>query len=142
MAKIQQYNSDVSKWASATKRKIKLEILRLVVSVGPGHNQQKVGVKKYAGEASRIDFNMPYYMVFVHKGAGRGYGGSKSGVFSSSTGKRKTNPLSMGRMGTGKRRAKPFFNPIVEEQFPELHDIVAIYHGEKVMAKIEKILIR
>lgn len=142
MSKTQQFNTDVAKWANETKRKIKLEILRLVLSIGPGHNQQKVGVKKYAGEASRIDFNMPYYMVFVHKGAGRGYGGSKSGLFTSPTGKRTTNPLSAGKMGTGKRKAKPFFNPIVEAQFPELHDIVAIYHGEKVMAKIEKILIR
>lgn len=114
-----------------------------MLNVGPGHDQQKSSVKKYAGEASRIDFGMPYYMAFVHKGAGRGYGGVKSGEFTiRGGGKRKTNPSSMGRMGTGKRKPKPFFNPVMEEMFPELAQIIATYHGDKVFAKIEKILIR
>lgn len=115
----------------------------MILNIGPGHDQQKVSVKKYAGEASKIDFSMPYYMVFVHKGAGRGYGGSKTGEFTSLLGgKRKTNTSSLGKMGTGKRKAKPFFNPVIEQLFPQLADIIANYHGDKVMAKIEKILIR
>lgn len=143
MSLLTQYNSDVSQWTNKARRKIKLEVLRLVLNVGPGHDQQKASVKKYAGEASKIDFSMPYYMAFVHKGAGRGYGGNKSGEFSlKGGGKGKTNPLSMGKIGTGKRKAKPFFNPVIEELFPELANIIAQYHGDKVFAKIEKILVR
>ena len=138
-----EFNKGVSAWSNGTKRKIKLEVLRLVLNIGPGHDQQKVDVRKYAGEASKINFSFPYYMVFVHKGAGRGYGGNKTGLFTKASGaKGKTNANSMGKMGTGKRKAKPWFNPIVESQFPVLADLVGTYHGDKAIAKISKILIK
>lgn len=69
------FNTQVRKWTGATRRQMKLRILQLVVSIGPGHDQQKTRVRYYLGEANRIQFSFPYYMVFVHKGAGRGYGG-------------------------------------------------------------------
>lgn len=138
-----EFNQGVSAWSNGTKRKIKLEVLRQVLNIGPGHNNQQVAVRKYAGEASKINFSFPYYMVFVHKGAGRGYGGNKTGLFTRASGRKgTTNPLSMGKMGTGRRKPKPWFNPIVESQFPALADLVATYHGGKVMLKIEKILIK
>lgn len=137
------FNTQVSRWSSGTKRKMKLRTLQLVLNVGPGHDDQKVSVRKYHGEASKIQFSFPYYMVFVHKGAGRGYGGNKTGLFTNKRGgKGKTNKSSMGKMGTGKRKAKPWFNPVLEEQFPELSDIISSYHGNKVAANIAKILIR
>jgi hypothetical protein len=138
-----QFNTQVASWSRSTHRKIKQEVLRMVLNVGPGYEQQKVAVKKYGGEASKITFNFPYYMVFVHKGAGRGYGGNKTGLFTNKKGdKSNTNTASMGKMGTGKRKAKPFFNPVVEAAFPNLADTIGQYHGDKVFAKIQKILIR
>lgn len=140
---VENYNKDVNQWAGATKRKLKLKVMQLVAHRGPGLKQQKVSVKKYLGEASKIDFAFPYYMVFVHKGAGRGYGGNKTGLFTQSNGRKgKTNPNSMGRMGTGKRQAKPWFNPVLEEQFPALAELIANYHGQKVIAQLQKILIK
>jgi hypothetical protein len=142
---IQQYNAEVSAWSRNTNRKVKLEIARLILktSTGTAQSMQKSAVTKYGGEASKISFSFPYYMVFVHKGAGRGYGGSITKQFSNAKGgKTKTNTNSLGKMGTGKRKAKPFFNPVVEDAFPILADIIGTYHGDKVIAKIQKILIR
>lgn len=140
----QQYNAEVGTWSRDTNRKVKLEVARLTLKYsGQAIAQQKAAVKKYGGEASKIIFGYPYYMVFVHKGAGRGYGGSKTGLFTNKAGgKSKTSLSSMGKMGTGKRVAKPFFNPVVENAFPILADIIGTYHGDKVFAKIQKILIR
>lgn len=141
---LQQYNQDVSRWGNDTKRKLKLQVLQMVASKdGPGANNQQVRVQKYMGLASKINFSFPYYMAFVHKGAGRGYGGHKTGLFTKKDGsKGVTNQNAMGKMGTGQRTAKPWFNPVLESQFPALADLVANYHGEKVILNIQKILIK
>lgn len=140
----ENYNKNVRSWNQVTTRKMKKEILRMTaVYSGQAQRAPKSQVRTYMGEASRISWAFPYYMVFVHKGAGRGYGGSKTGLFTRADGRKgKTNKLSMGRMGTGRRQAKPWFNPIVEERFPELAAIIAQYHAGKVLANMEKILIR
>jgi len=138
-----EFNQRVRAWGSGTKRKLKVKILQQVLNIGPGYNNQQVAVKNYAGEASKINFGFPYYMVFVHKGAGRGYGGSKSGKYTTKSGSKGiTNRSSMGKMGTGVRKPKPWFNPVLEAEFPALADLVSTYHGGKVFPRIEKILIR
>lgn len=139
----QQFNRDVAGWGRNTKGKLKIEVLRTISRTGPGYKQINVGVKQYMGEASKIDFSFAYYMIFVHKGAGRGYGGVKSGKFTTKSGKKGiTSPLSFGKMGTGKRIARPWFNPIIDQQFPVLADLIANYHGEKAILNIQKILIK
>jgi len=144
MARVDEYNKDINEWTAETKRKIKREVLQLTARYsGKGYAEQKAAARKYAGEASKITFSFPYYMVFVHKGAGRGYGGNITGQFTRRNGsKGETNKRSMGRMGTGKRKPKPFFNPVIEAQFPALADLVANYKGDKVILQIQKILIR
>lgn len=139
----QEFNQGVLKWSRNTKGKMQLNVLRMALSIGPGYKNQKVGVKNYLGEASKIDFSFPYYMVFFHKGAGRGYGGIKTGLFTKKSGSKGiTNPLSFGKMGTGKRKPNPWFNPVIEQQFPELADLIKTYHGSKVLLDIQKILIK
>lgn len=140
---VENYNKEINSWTSGTKRKLRLSALQMVVHKGGPGTKPKASVKKYMGEASKIDFDFPYYMVFVHKGAGRGYGGNKTGLFTQANGRKgKTNTASMGKMGTGKRKAKPWFNPVLDAQFPELANIVANHHGDKVIANIQKILIK
>ena len=81
-------------------------------------------------------------MVFFHKGAGRGYGGNKSGKYTRADGSKGiTDPRSFGKMGTGKRHPSPWFNPVIEAQFPELAEIVNSYHGEKIFINIQHVLI-
>jgi len=142
IALTQSYNKQVNAWNASTRRDMKKEVLRLVLNIGPGYENLNSGVRKYMGEAAKIQFSFPYYMVFVHKGAGRGYGGKKSGIFTRKDGsKGTTSKSSMGRMGTGKRIAKQWFNPVIEERFPALADLVANYRGEKVFLNIQRILI-
>lgn len=144
MARVDEYNKDVRGWTADTKRKVKREILQMTAKYsGQGYAKQEAKTKLYAGEASKITFSFPYYMVFVHKGAGRGYGGNKSKKFTNAKGgKNDTNPLSMGKMGAGKRKAKPWFNPVIESQFPVLADLIADYHTDKVFLQMQKILIK
>ena len=144
MARIDVYNKDVRNWSADTKRKIKREVLQLTAKYsGQGYAKQEAKTRLYAGEASKITFSFPYYMVFVHKGAGRGYGGSISKKFTNAKGgKSGTNPLSFGRMGSGKRKPKPWFNPIIEQQFPQLADLVTDYKTDKAILQMQKILIK
>jgi hypothetical protein len=144
MTLLDKFNQDVSKWTRGTKRELKLEVIQLT-AIYSGHARTDLDakVRRYAGEASKINFAFPYYMAFVHKGAGKGYGGTKTGLFTRTNGtKGTTNPDSMGKMGTGARRPKPWFNPVVESRFPALEEIVARYHGEKVTLNIQRILVR
>lgn len=136
------FNNDVAQWAAQSRRQMKMEVLRTVLNIGPGYHNLKSDVKKYHGEASKIGFSFPYYMVFVHKGAGRGYGGSKSGLFTKADGsKGETSKSSLGKMGTGRRKPKLWFNPVIEERFPALADLVRNYHGDKVILNIQRVLI-
>lgn len=142
MSLTQTFNRDVAQWGRDTLRSTRNQVLRLCLNVGPGYEQQTVSTRSYAGEANKITFAFPYYMVFVHKGAGRGYGGNKSGLYTRKDGsKGVTSQNSRGRQGSGKRVAKPWFNPVIESQFPLLADLVATYHGQKIAINIQRVLI-
>jgi hypothetical protein len=141
--KTNEFNQDVSKWTADSRRKMKRAVIQLTTQYsGAGQKQLKTLNRKYYGETNQIGFVFPLYMVFVHKGAGRGYGGNKTGFFSNRTGgKTATNPISSGRMGTGRRIPKPWFNPVIEANFPVLADLIATYHGGKQIDNIQRLLI-
>ena len=84
---------------SGELRKIRVQLLR----------------KNAAGIYSRIRFTFPRYGVFVEKGAVRGRGGAKGSKWLN---KRDieiyTNPEARNKMNTGGRRAKEWFNPVIE----------------------------
>ena len=138
-----EFNQDVREWTAAGRRKMKRAVIQLTTQYsGASQSQLKSSNKSYHGEINQIGFSFPYYLVFVHKGAGRGYGGNKTGFFSNKRGaKTATNPMSMGRMGTGRRVPKPWFNPVIEEKFPALADLISTYHGGKQIDNIQRLLI-
>ena len=87
-------------------------------------------VKNYTrvqqGVANRLSLSFSRHGVFQEKGAGRGHGGSKGSVWYDSQGRRKTtNPQSFGKMGSGKRIKKPWFNPVIDNVLPLLEAQVA-----------------
>lgn len=140
----QKYNSDLGRWGRNTRNRALQEVQKITKKYS-GHSRSdlKSSTRKFYGEVNRISFSFPVYMVFVHKGAGRGYGGSKTGLFSSAQGgKGVTNPKSMGKMGTGLRQPKPWFNPIIEQEYDKLAGIVAEYKGNRVLKEVQKVLIR
>ena len=102
-------------------------------------DQSRLDIKRVSGELSnikykllrkdttgvftRIRFIFPRYGVFIEKGAGRGHGGGKGSQWKN---KRDitiyTNPASFGKMNTGGRRAKEWFNPVIENFVDSLVD--------------------
>jgi hypothetical protein len=93
--------------------------------------QSRQGIKSYSGELrnirhsllkkdvtgiyTRVRFTFPRYGVFVHKGAARGHGGQEGSRWINIKGITiHTNPASFGKMNTGSRKAKEWFNPVIE----------------------------
>lgn len=68
-------------------------------------------------------FSLVRHGVFIEKGAGRGYGGRKKGN---------------GKMGTGKRPKRPFFNPIIKREILKLEKSV----GDVYILDIRRAIIR
>lgn len=81
----------------------------------------KVTVKVKNEVPEKVQIRFKRYLVFIEKGAGRGYGGEKGGTWLNSQSERvRTNPQSLGKMGMGLRPAKPWFNPVIQSEFPKL----------------------
>jgi len=79
------------------------------------------------GEYNRIGFSFKREGIYVHQGAGRGFGGTKGSKWIHKGVVRTTNPESFGRMGSGGRTEKKWFDPTIKAMLPELADIVANY---------------
>lgn len=84
------------------------------------------------GEPTTITFSFLRHGIYLEKGAGRGYGGH---IGSSWNGKH-TNPNSIGKMGTGKKPPKQWYNPTIQKDIDSLGDIVARYMGDKAIQLI------
>jgi hypothetical protein len=77
--------------------------------------------KKRDGIIEKSGVKFQRFRVFKEKGAGKGYGGKKGSTWLTSKGEsRRTKQESLGRMGTGKRSAQPWINPILKEEVPKL----------------------
>jgi hypothetical protein len=84
--------------------------------------------KTYKLETRSVGFTMARHGVFVHQGAGTGYGGYVGGKWTDKYGKLKyTDPESMGKQGTGSRKSVHWFNSVIERNMDELIEIVANY---------------
>jgi hypothetical protein len=117
------FNTDVNKWTKDTKSEVVSEIGSLGIvhqenskSPVPAQKAIKTSQRKNAGLVNRISFRMPRHMVFVHKGVGRG--------------------TKITDVGSTKRVAKPWFNPVIERKIDELVDIVADHQGAMVLNAI------
>lgn len=114
------FNADVRQWAKATLLQIRSEINAQGIvhrenskSSVPAKEAIKANPGKKDGVTSKVSFKMPRHMVFVHKGVGRG--------------------TKISAVGTTGRKAKPWFNPVLEKNIPNLVDIVADHHGAMIL---------
>ena len=95
--------------------------------------------RRLSDDSLSIRFTFLRYGVFREKGAGRGYAGRKGSKWTSASGKlRTTNPNSLGKMGTGKRKLPPWFNPVIRSRVGELREIVA----ERYVMKVRRLFIK
>jgi hypothetical protein len=84
--------------------------------------------KAFKLETRSVGFSVARHGVYLHEGAGRGYGGLTSSKWTDKFGKiHTTKESSKGRMGTGNRTAEYWFNDIIRNNMPELAEIVANY---------------
>jgi hypothetical protein len=89
-----------------------------------------VRLRKTDGEARTVALRIARYGIFVHAGAGRGHGGLEGSEWRNVHGRLvRTNPLSMGLMNSGNRRANSFLRPVMDSMLPELHEIALRYFG-------------
>lgn len=136
---IDQQNDAVKEWTKSTLVEIKNRYQRLISGdSGAGLKSLKTSTRKNFGEISSVSFKFDRYLVFVNKGAGKGYGGSKGSSWYDKLGnKHTTNSNSLSKMGTGNRRAKDWINPVIDEQVPKLAAIVAGFKADAAIKSIQ-----
>lgn len=117
----QAFNSEIKDWSQSNYRELLREIWRLRIGEsGDGAAALNWSMKTYYGMANRVTYKMPRYMVFVHKGVGRGWPAS-----------RVANRSAMWSAASGQGRVpKPWFNPIIEKNLQKLADIAARSNAE------------
>ena len=90
--------------------------------------------KQYKLETRSVGFSMARHGVYLHEGAGRGFGGLTGSKWTDKYGTLKTTAsASEGKMGTGSRKAEPWFNDIIRNNEEELADILAEYSLDLVL---------
>ena len=113
-------NSRIQDWSFSVEDKLKQEMVSLGIrhransqSAIAAINALKTLLRRTDGLTDRISYQIPRHMIFVHKGVGKG------------------TPAAMA--GQTKRKAKPWFNPVVDQNINELADIVAEEMGSAII---------
>jgi hypothetical protein len=113
-------NTRISDWAKKRVPELKQQINALGiqhVSRSPSKTASasmlKNTLRKKDGLINRIGYSIPRHMIYVHKGVGRG--------------------TKINQVGTTNRKAKPWYNPVIDKNIDELADIVAEEVGGAVI---------
>lgn len=141
-----QFNQEVRYWGVQTAARLQASARALGIqhsdaSPSPSSSIQKIkdnyGVK--GGVVNRVGFKFPRSLIYVHKGAGKGKGGLKGSTWVNKAGEKKTTaPGSLGKMGSGNRQSKPWFNNVIngDQGVQELATIAAIQLGDAITNKM------
>jgi len=92
------------------------------------------------GQVTVISFTFNRPLIYAMAGAGRGQGGLKGSRWINARGvTKRTNPASLGKADTGKRKAKPFIDAYLDSPNGTelLGDIVAGEIGDVVVGQIK-----
>lgn len=113
-------------------------------SPSKGASLPKVKGKEHEtdGAVDRIGFKMNRSLVWTHKGAGRGQGGSIGSNWTNAKGEKKqTDPKSFGKMATGTRKAKQWFDQFMdsEQGVDDVASIAAQELGDAIVSDAFKI---
>lgn len=143
---LEQYNSDVQGWTTEAVSAMKaagagMGITHRSNSPSKGASLPKVKGRLTfeMGAASKVSIRFPRQLIYTHKGAGKGRGGSKGSRWIDQYGNsKKTNPKSFGKMGTAGRSSKPFINETLdgEHGVEKLADIAAAALGSTIINNV------
>jgi hypothetical protein len=119
----QQLNKDVNRWAKSNEADLKSEARSLGIehranspSSSSSVEALKSKVSNRFGIVSKIGIKFPQHMVYVHKGVGKG------------------TPIA--RQGMTNRKAKEWFNPVIDKNIEQLADIIADGLGESIVNRL------
>lgn len=144
---LEQFNLSVQAWGSDTAQAIKAAGTGLGIQHRPGSPSPKPSLQQLvarykmdAGLVHVVSFRFPRSLIWTHKGAGKGMGGTVGSTWADQRGETKsTSPGSRGKMGTGTRQAKPFINNTLAGSTDQLAEIVTTQLGD---AFINNLLIK
>lgn len=141
-----KYNQEVTGWMQATQSGLvgaagSLGISHRGDSPSSGSSVSKIKGRttQKNGTINKVGFTFPRSLIWPHKGAGKGRGGNKGSRWVDKYGaSHTTDPKSLGKMGTGGRRAKPFFNNVLDgaRGVDELATIVAENLGDTLTGNL------
>jgi hypothetical protein len=115
-----QANRKITQWATKTKAALISEMTALNIqhrsnspSPRPAKQSVRQSTRKRGGLINRVGYNIPRHLVYVHKGVGRG------------------TPIE--KVGQTNRKAKEWFNPVIDKNIDELADVVAEEIGAAIV---------
>lgn len=123
MSDLEELIKECKDWTQSTETMLKQRVPR-----NTGRASQSIAgrVKVRNGVPYAIAYSFERYLAYRMKGAGRGQGGTKGSSWYDKSGTRKrTNPLSLGKMNTGKRVATDVFNETIDHELPQLSGAIS-----------------
>jgi hypothetical protein len=116
--KIDELNSEVQQWGENNALAMQQAGASMGITHRPTSPSKRASLQqinsrlKYdRGLVHVVSFRVPRALIYTHKGAGKGMGGSKGSSWADKYGTtHKTASASLGKAGTGSRQAKPFIN--------------------------------
>ena len=146
---LERYNQKILNWTQTSEQGLKaagreMNIVHRSNSPSKGASLPKVKGREHydAGGIDRIGFKMRRSLVWTHKGAGKGQGGTVGSTWYNSKGElKKTDAGSFGKMGSGTRKKKPWFDEFMSgpDGVEDLATIAAEELGDAVIADAFKI---
>jgi hypothetical protein len=143
---LDKFNDDVQGWGKVTSKALQelgdaMGIVHRSDSPSKGASLAKIkdSYRQQDGAIAVVRFKFRRSLIYTHKGAGRGMGGSQGSKWLDKFGNEKsTNPSSLGKQATGKRKEKPFINQVLEspEGVDELATIAAGSLGDAIINKM------
>lgn len=135
------FNKAVEQWADEVAGRLKIVISARSTRI-PKELHPNLYTDNY-GIINRVGFSFPRHGIYIHKGAGRGQGGwigSKweklkevNGVTVGTGIMRHTAPASLGKQGTGSRRAFQWFDPVIRVHIRRLEEITLQYFDTMII---------
>lgn len=135
---VARFNNQVSAWADKVEAQLKAsaqtsfhhraEDSSLFPHLADSIKSNLHKDKTYKMEVRSVGFSLARHGVFMHHGAGSGYGGFIGSKWTDAYGTLKsTSTDSLGKMDSGNRKAVHWFNDVIERNMEELVGIVADY---------------
>lgn len=143
-----KYNQAIQDWAVRTTANLKSTAKGMGIthrSNSPSSSESVSRIKSRlgydrSGAVSRVTFgNINRSLIYASFGAGNGIGGSKGSRWIDAHGNRKsTDPDSLGKLGSGNRKAKPFIDSTLDrtDGIEALADIAAGHLGDAIIESV------